>query len=129
MRGQQRSPRLLDQATETLQGSRFLSLLAGGVCALLALLLVAGVRAYGDLQHAKAREAELEKLVSEADLRVSALESRIERLQHDDAALERVAREELGMLFPDEFVVLLPDDGQVTGAAAGGAAEPVPPAR
>ena len=88
--------------------SRFRTLVGAATLAVSALLIVAGVRAYGDLADARAREAELESALGEADARIEALNDRVERLRDDEEAFERVAREELGMVFPDEAVVLLP---------------------
>jgi len=102
--------------------------LIGAVCVLVAVLTVAGVRAYGDLSEARRLETELEGLVAEADLRVTELSNRIADLREDDEALERVAREELGMLFPEEYVVLLPEPAaNESVASAANAAEPTDP--
>jgi|GEM_PF-4497536 len=117
---------LRDELADTLRRSRFLSLLTAGVCALFAVLLVAGVRAYGDLADARSRERELEQLVHEADERVADLEGQIERIESDDTALERVAREELGMLFPNEYVVLLTEENNSDASTGEDQAKPDP---
>lgn len=84
------------------------SILFAGVVFLLALLALAGVKSYRDLATVRQREAELEERLQATRTETHELERRIERLSHDPQMLERLAREELGMMRPDEVVIVLP---------------------
>jgi cell division protein FtsB len=78
------------------------------VCALMA-LAVAGLKGWRDYQQARAREQRLRDEVAATEARIRTLERRIERLQDDPATLDRVAREELGLVRADEVVIVLPE--------------------
>jgi cell division protein FtsB len=81
------------------------------VCILL-LVAVAGVKTWRDLGVVEAREADLRRAIAVSRVEIEALEERIERLDSDPLALERLAREELGMVYPGDVVVVLPpEDG------------------
>jgi cell division protein FtsB len=82
------------------------SLVVGGV---LLALAIAALEGWRDHQEARAREARLEAEIAATEIRIRALERKIERLQDDPATLDRVAREELGLVRPDEVVVVLPE--------------------
>lgn len=86
---------------------RSLSLVA--VAFLVVVIAVAGVASYKDLQAARARQAKLEERVTEARGLVEVLERRVERLADDPQTLERLAREELGLVRPGDVVVVLPE--------------------
>ncbi|HUO87031.1 MAG TPA: septum formation initiator family protein [Thermoanaerobaculia bacterium] len=77
---------------------------------LLALFLIAGFKTWRDLAVVERREAELESSIASARGDIRELELRLERIAGDPAVLERLAREELAMTYPDEIVVLLPDE-------------------
>lgn len=99
---------------------RFRSILIFASVALVLFLLVAGFRGYRDLTLAKAREAQLEEAIGRTDEEIGRLERRVDRLQNDPVMLERLAREELGMVRPGEVVVLLePEDGVAPATPAG----------
>jgi len=74
----------------------------------LLLVGVAGVKTWRDLATVEARRAELTREIAATQAESVALRERIERLDHDPQALERLAREELQMVYPDDVVVLLP---------------------
>ena len=75
---------------------------AGSVAAL------AGRGGYLDL-HSKRRVArELRAEVARLKIEVGALQHTVEELQDDPTAMERVAREQLGHILPDEVDFLLP---------------------
>jgi len=82
----------------------FLVLLAGGVA-----LAVFGEGGWLDSrasrQELAARQAELEEQYA----RVMALRREVERLKTDPAAIERIAREQLGFIRPGEIVFLVPE--------------------
>ena len=72
------------------------------------LVVVAGMKSYRDLRVARHREATLEMRIEEARQRVAGLEGRIDLLRDDPATLERLAREQHGLVMPDDLVVVLP---------------------
>ncbi len=81
-----------------------------GVGLILALLFLAraGSESYAGLAELAEREAELEIDVEETRLRVEGLKRRVGLLQDDPVVLERLAREELGLVRPGDTVVVLP---------------------
>lgn len=83
-------------------------LVAVAVGLLLALLAVAGMKTWRDLETVRAREIQLRQRIAATQQEIATLERRIERLRDDPAALERVAREELHMRYPGEVEVVLP---------------------
>lgn len=93
---------------------------------LLALFLVAGFKTWRDLNVVERREAELEASIAATRGEIGELVGRLERLEDDPAVLERLAREELAMTYPDELVVLLPSEAPPVKAAP--PVEPAPPA-
>jgi cell division protein FtsB len=88
-----------------------------GAVVVVALLLLAGAgaKSYRDLAAARAREAALERASGEAEARIAQLHARIERLKRDPSTLERLAREELGMVRPGDVVIVLPPEGAPGG--------------
>ncbi len=67
-------------------------------------------------------QAELRKLQAEvARLRAQRerLAREILRLRHDPKALEELAHRELGYVYPDEYMVLLPHQGRAHGQGSG----------
>ena len=82
-----------------------------GVGLILALLFLAraGSESYAGLAELAEREAELEIDLEETRLRVDRLSPQgVELLQDDPVVLERLAREELGLVRPGDTVVVLP---------------------
>ena len=75
------------------------------------LVIVAGLKSYRDLSVASDREARLERRIEEAHERVLVLESRVDLLRDDPATLERLAREQRGLVLPDDLVLVLPAAG------------------
>ena len=86
------------------------SFLAAAVLAMLALLATAGVKSYRDLGVARDHERELLKNIAEAKERIRVLDDRIERIENDPAMLERLAREQLGMVREGDVVIVLPEE-------------------
>ncbi len=74
----------------------------------LALLGAAGLKSYRDLQTARAGETQLETRIEETRRGIDRLRGRIDRLRVDPAMLERLAREDLGMVRPRDVVIELP---------------------
>jgi len=82
-------------------------------------MTLAGARSSRDLGRARARASELSSQVAEAEARSAELERRIELLRDDPVTLERLAREELGLVRPHDVVVVLPPqwrDGELPAA-------------
>ena len=88
---------------------RSLSTLIGlGLILVLLLLAKAGTENYAELSELAEREAELEFELEEARQRVDGLRRTVVLLQDDPVVLERLAREELGLVRPGDTVVVLP---------------------
>lgn len=84
---------------------------------LIALFLVAGFKTWRDLNVVERREAELEASIAETRGEIGEIEGRLQRLEDDPAVLERLAREELAMTYPDELVILLPKEAPAVEGA------------
>jgi cell division protein FtsB len=67
---------------------------------------VVGDRGFLDVRRARKELAEWERQVAERERIVEELRRQVERLRTDPLLLERIAREELGFVRPDEVVVL-----------------------
>ncbi|HVR30889.1 MAG TPA: septum formation initiator family protein [Thermoanaerobaculia bacterium] len=85
--------------------------LGGAVVFVVGLLVTAGAKGYRDLEIVRQREAELGGRISAAEQRLDELRHRLELLREDPATLERLAREELGLVGPEDIVFVLPEDG------------------
>ncbi len=83
--------------------------LGATVLLVLALLAIAALKSSRDLEAARARERSLETRIAETRARSEKLQSRIERLKHDPGMLERLAREDLGLVRPGDVIIELPD--------------------
>jgi len=83
--------------------------LGATVLGLLGLLAMAGIKSYRDLAAARDIENGLRREISEAGTRVRALAEHIERVENDAATLERIAREDLGMVRAGDIVIVLPE--------------------
>ncbi len=103
-------------------------LLVGGAVVLVILLAAGGLTSYRDLTAARAHEAELQQRIQETEQSVDRLKRRIESLGKDPAALERAAREELGMVKPGEVLIVLPREAASPQAPVPAAPTPDPPA-
>ncbi len=79
------------------------------VVAVLGLLATAGVKSYRDLAAARDHEQELRRETDAASERIRELTGRIERIRHDPAVLERLAREDLGLVREGDVVIVLPE--------------------
>ena len=82
-----------------------------GVAALcvLALLALAGVKSWRDLDGARGQERQLQVQIRQTEERIARLRGRIARLRGDPVTLERLAREELGLVRPGDVVIVLPE--------------------
>lgn len=108
--------------------------LLAAVLLFVVLLGAAGLKSYRDLAAARVQERQLESRIEETRNGIDRLRSRILRLRSDPAMLERLAREDLGLVRSQDVVIELPpvpplpppprDDRREPAAAA-----PPPPAR
>ena len=80
------------------------------VVALLLLLGIASLGSYRDLQAAQQRQELLETKIESTRQRNEDLTRRIQRLQDDPLAIERLAREHYRMMHPGDDVIELPED-------------------
>ena len=88
----------------------FRPVLGATVFLVLALLAIAALKSSRDLTTARQREKQLEEKIAATRKRSEVLKVRIERLHNDPGLLERLAREDLGMVRPKDVVIELPDD-------------------
>jgi cell division protein FtsB len=86
----------------------FRPVLGATVLLVLALLAIAALKSSRDLEAARARERLLQTRIGETRARSERLRVRIDRLRHDPGMLERLAREDLGMVKPGDVIVELP---------------------
>lgn len=77
---------------------------------LLALLATAGIKSYRDLAATRAHEAALQEQIAATRERIRTLDHRLEKVIGDPHTLERIAREELGLVRPEDVVIVLPDE-------------------
>ena len=89
--------------------SPFRPVLALMVLVLLGLLATAGFKSYRDLDAAKTYERQLIEEIAAAEERVRELDGRIDSIRHDPMTLERLAREDLGMVRAGDLVIVLPE--------------------
>ena len=102
----------------------FRPVLGATVLLVLALLAIAGLKSSRDLEAARSRERLLEKRIAETRAESERLRVRIDRLRQDPGMLERLAREDLGMVRPGDVIIELP----APGAAAPSPISPTPSA-
>jgi cell division protein FtsB len=86
-------------------------LLALAVIALLVAVGAASLRSWHDLAEQRAHEAELAAAIAKTETKVRQLEERNRRLEKDAVTLERLARQELGLVKPEDLVVVFPAPG------------------
>lgn len=91
----------------------FRPVLGASVLLFLTVLGIAGVKSSHDLEAARQRKLLLETRIRSAESEIDRLRNRIARLRSDPGLLERLAREDLGMVRPGDVVIELP----IAGAA------------
>ena len=74
------------------------------------LVVIADLKGMRDLRLARATAGRLENRIEAAQGRLEGLERRRAQLESGEAALERLARDDLGMVRPGDVVILLPGD-------------------
>jgi len=93
----------------------------GALIALLLLVLGSGaIKGVRDLESARRHEHDLQAKVEATRESIARLKERIVRMKDDPATLERLAREELGLVRPGDVVIVLP------ATATPGAPPPAP---
>jgi cell division protein FtsB len=98
------------QASSVADPRPFRTVLAVAVALLLVVVGVAGLKSYRDLAAARAQQRRLEAEIAATHAHIEALEHRVRLLADDPVTLERLAREELWMAYPDDVVIVLPED-------------------
>ncbi len=93
-------------------------LLVAVVVAVLVLLGVASLGSYRDLQAAQERQELLEEKIESTLQRNEELTRKIHRLQEDPLAIESLAREQYRMMYPDDVVIILPEEPSEATAEA-----------
>jgi len=90
--------------------------LGASVLLFLTVLGIAGVKSSHDLEAASQRKLMLETRIQATETEIDRLRNRIERLRSDPGLLERLAREDLGMVRPGDVVIELPREGEKPAA-------------
>jgi len=90
----------------------FRPVLVAAVLLFLTVLGITGVKGSHDLAAARQRKHTLETRIQTTEAEIDRLHSRIERLKSDPGLLERLAREDLGMVRPGDVIIELPPEGE-----------------
>jgi cell division protein FtsB len=88
----------------------FRPVLGATVLLLFALLAMAALKSSRDLEAARTHERSLRNRIAATKAESERLRLRIDRLHHDPSMLEKLAREDLGMVRPTDVVIELPED-------------------
>lgn len=83
-------------------------LLASVLCVVFAISFVFSDRGLPELQHARTRVADLHADIARLQTENARLRAEIESVRKSSYAIERIAREDLGMSKPGEVVYMLP---------------------
>lgn len=94
------------------------SVLVAVVVFLVLLLATFGLKSYRDLAAVRGRERLLLAEIAGTEERIALLKRRIESLKNDPVMLDRVARESLGLVRPEDVVIVLPAPAAVPALAA-----------
>ena len=94
------------------EGRRIGPLILVFVAVSFVLLAAAGLNGIRDLRAAYTRKARLEESIVKAEERIDILRNRVARLRDDPVELERLAREELGLVRQTDVVIVLPENGE-----------------
>ena len=85
---------------------------------LLLVLAMAGANGYRDLEHGREREVALLNEISDTKERIAELTRGLEDIENNPRVLERLAREELGLVAEDDVVLILPESLWIEGEGA-----------
>jgi len=102
--------RVRSAGEEPARTGSFRPILAAAVLLFVVVLAMAGTKSYRDLDAARQRKHLLETRIEATREEIAHLRGRIERLRSDPGTLERLAREDLGMVHPGDVVIVLPQD-------------------
>ncbi len=91
------------------------SVLGAAVLFALVLLAFASVKSHHDLVEARDHERLLRTTIGLTEHRIERLHGHLRQLRNDPDTLERLAREELGLVKPGDLVLVLPEEA-ATGA-------------
>ena len=83
-------------------------MLVAVVVFLVLLLATFGLKSYRDLAGVRGREHQLLAEIAGTEERIALLKHRIESLKNDPVMLDRVARESLGLVRPEDVVIVMP---------------------
>lgn len=97
-----------EKAAAPREGRPVRSVTVAAVLFLVVLLGTVGARSWRDLDRSRDRQTELQEKIEETEARIDALDRRIRRLRSDPLLVERLAREELGLVRDGDVVFLLP---------------------
>ncbi len=100
--------------------------LGASVLLFLTVLGIAGIKSSHDLESARQRKLMLETRIQATETEIDRLRNRIERLRSDPGLLERLAREDLGMVRPGDVVIELPREGDGPAAPPPAVVVPAP---
>jgi cell division protein FtsB len=116
------------QTSPPARSDSFRPVLGLSVLLFVAVLGIAAWRSWHDLSAARQRQRLLETRIEDTRDRIDELRGRIERLRSDPGTLERLAREDLGMVRPGDVVIELPETGpSSSGDVPAPAHTPAPP--
>jgi cell division protein FtsB len=87
----------------------FRPVLGATVLLVFALLAIAALKSNRDLQAARSHEQMLKEKIAATRAESERLQVRIDRLRHDPGMLEKLAREDLGLVRPRDVVIELPE--------------------
>ncbi len=90
------------------------------------LLVFASVKSHRDLAAARDHQRALTQTIHDTNERIETLRGRIGRLRNDPDSLERLARENLGMVRPNDLVIVLPATPAPAPTAVPAPAAPAP---
>ena len=103
----------MSDPTETTAPRTYRPLIAAAVVMLLLLLATAGFKSWRELAAAHAHEADLVREIAATEARIQILREHVRAVKNDPLTLERLAREELGMVRPGDVVIVLPEEEAV----------------
>jgi cell division protein FtsB len=107
----------------------FRPVLGATVLLFFALLAIAALKSNRDLQAARSHERLLKEKIAATRAESERLQVRIDRLRHDPGMLEKLAREDLGLVRPRDVVIELPDPKAPPAPPVMPAVPPPPAAR
>ena len=98
--------------------SRNLSWLLGLALALLLLQDIFGTHGLVAMRRSQKNAAEIQREINQVDQENQQLQDRVKALKSDPAAIERIAREEMGLARPGEYIFKIPPKSPESSASA-----------